>query len=76
MIEMWPLYIIVFATIVVLAVVLLSFLGPERSDKKFWIAVQRIRAVLDRGSYYIICAIAIGSILLAVIASIHSALSR
>ena len=44
---MWPLYVIVFVTAVVLTVVVLSFLGPEHSDKMFWIAIQRIRAVLD-----------------------------
>ena len=73
---MWPLYVIVFATAIVLTVVVLSFLGPEHSNKKFWIAIQRIRAVLDRGSYFIICAIAVGSILLTVIAAVHIVLSR
>ena len=57
---------------VLTAFVILSFLGPEKSEKPFWIAVQRIRAVLDRISYGIICAVAVGCLALVAVSIVRS----
>ena len=57
------LYFVVAVVVFALAVVILSFVGPEQSEKPFWIAIQKIRVLLDRGSYCVICTIAILCIL-------------
>lgn len=49
---------IIFAIIFILF--LLSVFGPMHSQKKFWIAIRKIRSIMDAGSYwfYNLCAIA------------------
>lgn len=66
------LYVFLGVISVLTAFVFLSFLGPEKSEKPFWIAVQRIRAVLDRISYGIICAVAVGCLALAAVSIARS----
>lgn len=57
---MTALYIILAVTAVLLCVVILSFLGPEQSERRFWQAVQKLRAIIDKVSYAVICALSIG----------------
>ncbi|MBR1758500.1 MAG: hypothetical protein IJ744_07225 [Lachnospiraceae bacterium] len=61
------LYFVLGLTAIVAGVVLLDFFGPVRSEKPFWTTIRKIRAVLDAGSYWIICAIAIFCIAIVVI---------
>ena len=64
---MTGLYIMMGLVAAAAVIVLLSFIGPEKSDKPFWIKVQKMRSVLDKISYWIICAIAIGTILIVIV---------
>lgn len=41
------LYGIMALTACVAAIVILSFIGPEKSEKPFWIAIQKIRSILN-----------------------------
>jgi uncharacterized membrane protein YuzA (DUF378 family) len=59
-------YFIMGITAVVTIIVLLGFFGPVSSEKPFWVGLRKVRAVLDKISYWIICAIAIGCIALVV----------
>lgn len=69
---MVALYFILAGTAILLAFVLLSFLGPEHSEKPFWQKVQKIRAVIDLVSYYIICGLSAGFLGLIALAIIKS----
>ena len=60
-------YIIMGVTALVTIIVLLGFFGPVSSEKPFWTGLRKVRAVLDKVSYWIICTIAIGCIALAVV---------
>ena len=66
------LYIIMGVSAVLLFVVILSFIGPEHSEKRFWQIVQRIRAVIDKVSYYVICTISVGMLGLVAVAIVSS----
>ena len=57
-------YIILGTAALVGVLVLLDFFGPTSSETPFWTGLRRIRAVLDKVSYGIICAIAVGSVAL------------
>jgi len=57
---MTALFILLAVTTVLLCVVILSFLGPEQSERRFWQAVQKLRAIIDKVSYAVICALSIG----------------
>lgn len=45
--------------IIILILFFLSVFGPMHSQKKFWITIQKIRSIMDTGSYWIFnfCAI-------------------
>ena len=45
---LWTLLLLVGAA---MTIVILSFIGPEHSEKPFWRVIQRMRAVLDRICY-------------------------
>ena len=58
---LWTLLLLVGAA---MTIVILSFIGPEHSEKPFWRVIQRMRAVLDRICYLFISALAAGTLLL------------
>lgn len=51
-------------TAVVTIIVLLGFFDPVSSEKPFWVGLGKVRGVLDKISYWIICAFALGCIAL------------
>lgn len=57
-------------------VLVLSFAGPENSEKPFWRAVQRLRRGFDAVSYWIINGFAILTILLVLIAAVRAIIHR
>ena len=59
---MTGLYLLMEFVTIVGIIVFLSFVGPEESDEPFWKVIHKTRDVLDAGSYWIICGIAISSI--------------
>lgn len=74
--EMIGLYIIMSLSAAILSVVILSFMGPEHSEKRFWQTVQKIRAVIDKVSYYVICVILVGMSGLVAIGIISSLIEK
>jgi len=69
-------YIFMSVIALVAIIVLLSFLGPEKSDNPFWIRIQKMRTVLDKISYWIICGIGILCILLVLFNVIRSMVGK
>ena len=59
---MTGLYIVMGVTAVVAVIVVLSFVGPEKAKSHFGLLCKKIRTILDRDSYWIICAIAVSCI--------------
>lgn len=71
---MWT-KIIIGAAIIVYILFLLSVFGPLHSEKKFWIVIQKIRGIMDVGSYwfYNICVI---SVILYIVCMVIYSLSK
>ena len=58
------------------AVLILSFLGPEKSRSSFWIIIQKMRSLLDLFCYGVFCAFAGLSLFLAVMYGINRLIAR
>ena len=69
---MIALYIVLSVIGALLLFTFVSFLGPEKSENPFWQKVQKIRKIIDKVSYYTICAIAIAGLGFGVVAMIVS----
>lgn len=68
--------IIIGAAIIVYILFLLSVFGPLHSEKKFWIVIQKIRGIMDVGSYWFYNLCVISVILYIVCMVIYSLLKK
>lgn len=60
--------------LVVFTIFLLSVFGPMHSQKKFWLAIRRLRDIMDFGSYWFYNLCGIATILYIVLMIVRSVL--
>ena len=60
--------------ILLAALMVLSFLGPEKGGNRLWRAVQKLRSILDFASYWMFNVFAVGTVILVVVMLIRHVL--
>ena len=66
--------ILIITLILLAALMVLSFIGPDKGGSRLWRVVQRLRAILDAASYWLFNVFAIGTVILGVVMIIRHVL--
>ena len=68
-------YVFMIVFFFLLTVLILSFLGPENSENRFWIFTQKTRRIMDAVCYWFMTAMGIITLLFGIYSSIAESIS-